>query len=118
MNATPYSIPGLKFRKPIRKNDHNKYEMIITIVSQELDISRPAMMSKNRQRELVYGRHMAMKLIRDHVYGSSLKQVGEYFKRDHTTVIHASRALQDLIETDSSFSKHYRNIEQRVIESL
>ena len=57
--------------------------------------------SKKRAQAITYPRHVAMYLARQ-LTPHSLEQIGEYFGgRDHTTVLHAIRAITHLAETDA-----------------
>ena len=49
----------------------------------------------------------------------SLKNIGDYFGgRDHSTVIYSCKAVQDLMDTDSSFKDTVGEIEKKVAMSL
>lgn len=52
-------------------------------------------MSERRQQDIVRARHAAMYAMRE-LTGYSLPQIGRAFKRDHTTIIHACRRVEDI----------------------
>ena len=59
-----------------------------------------------RHRSLVDTRHIIMYAMRS-LTGITLKETGDYFNRDHTSVIHSCRVAQALIETDDLFRAGY-----------
>lgn len=66
--------------------------------------------SKRRHRSIVRPRQMAMALARE-LTNHSFPEIGSAFGgRDHTTVLHACRKVEELRKTDSSFDMDYRNL--------
>ena len=64
--------------------------------------------------ELVNARHMAMFLCRE-LTSSSLISIGKYFGgRDHSTVIHACRTIEERVQQDGSFAKQVLAIKQQL----
>jgi chromosomal replication initiator protein len=57
------------------------------------------MMSPRRARAVAYPRQMAMYLSKD-LTDKSLPAIGRMFDRDHTTVLHAVRAVEQRIVAD------------------
>jgi len=65
------------------------------------------MYSKKRMRSLARPRQVAMALAKE-LTPMSLPDIGEAFGgRDHTTVLHACRKIQELVENDSDISRDY-----------
>lgn len=65
------------------------------------------MYSKKRVRSLARPRQVAMALAKE-LTAMSLPEIGESFGgRDHTTVLHACRKVQELIEADQGISRDY-----------
>ncbi len=68
-----------------------------------------------RKRSIVFKRHIFMKLAReikiiDVPYGVIGAYCSEYYNikaYDHATVMHACKAVQDIIDSDKSFRKEY-----------
>ena len=52
--------------------------------------------NRSRKRENVMGRQMAMYLLRKHT-SFSLNHVGDMFKRDHSTALHAVKKINDYL---------------------
>ena len=65
------------------------------------------MYSKKRVRSLARPRQIAMALAKD-LTSMSLPEIGEAFGgRDHTTVLHACRKVQELIENDQDIARDH-----------
>ena len=70
--------------------------------------------SKRRNRQITRPRQMAMALAKE-LTSMSLPEIGDAFGgRDHTTVLHAQRKVQELITTDSRVREDYQNL-QRIL---
>ena len=70
--------------------------------------------SKRRNRQITRPRQMAMALAKE-LTSMSLPEIGDAFGgRDHTTVLHAQRKVQELITTDSRVKEDYQNL-QRIL---
>jgi chromosomal replication initiator protein len=106
-----YSIPGLKYKEPLKS--HSKYtsDEIIRKVGEHYGLAKGWETTPNRTRSKVVARQIAMYFIREKT-NLSLKVVGNMFGgRDHTTVIHSVRMVKDLIQVDPSIRNDIRKIE-------
>jgi hypothetical protein len=65
-------------------------------------LSRGEMEGESRARRVARPRQVAMTLCR-HYSGATLPSIGRRFHRDHTTVLHAIRAVDRLCAEDVSF---------------
>ncbi len=66
--------------------------------------------SKNRKREIVQARQLAMYFCKNHT-NASLASIGKQIgNRDHATVIYACKAVSDLLDTDKSFRMQVEEI--------
>jgi len=63
------------------------------IVGQRYGVDKDEMLSKSRPRNVARPRQMAMKLARE-LAGRSSPDIALHFRRDHTTVLHAIRAVR------------------------
>lgn len=92
---------------------------IIEIVAESFGTPSEYIVGKSRKREIVVARHAAMYLAKEFTH-RSLKSIGLHFAgRDHSTVIHAVKAVQDRIETEPTFRQkleHAREIVRRRVE--
>lgn len=70
------------------------------------------MFSKKRTRALARPRQMAMALAKD-ITNLSLPDIGDAFGgRDHTTVLHACRKMQELCASDNGIQRDYLALQQ------
>ena len=80
-------------------------DSIISAVAKFFNIKVQDMKGPRRTRQLVVPRQVAMFLARRHT-GLSLPEIGKHFGgRDHTTVMHAVRKIDNQIETDEAFRR-------------
>ncbi len=82
-----------------------KVETIIERVSFTTGISKEDIKSKSRKKHLVIARSICMYLIKKHTI-LNLETIGRTFgKRDHSTVIHSLRSIEDVMFTDNATRK-------------
>lgn len=87
-------------------------EKIQDVVSNYFKIDLNVIHSKSRKREIVQARQVAMFLSKkytDYSYSHIGNIVG---KRDHATVLHACRTVQDTLDIDKSFRSTMKDIEE------
>ncbi len=73
---------------------------------------------RSRQQEVVRVRQTCMALAR-RLTTASLKAVGAHFGGyDHTTVMHALKAIENLLDTDPAFQAQFTQLEQRVLSGV
>lgn len=65
---------------------------------------------KQRSREYVYPRYLVWKLYNEFHPTTSLKMLGSFFGKDHTSALHGLRQVKNLIETDKYFRAKYQRI--------
>jgi len=68
---------------------------------------------KHRHRNFVVCRQIIMFLMRRHTQ-TSLKEIGQRFNRDHTTVIHSVVAVCNLIDTDENYKNQIAYLESQL----
>ena len=93
-------------------------DKIQRIVCKEFGISRSEICSGRRHSNVVRPRHIAMYLSK-HMTDRSLPQIGRMFgNRDHTTILHAIRKIEQCMEADADLAAIVMALEQRISESL
>lgn len=75
---------------------------IIEIVSEESGVPKGDLLGNSRTKFIARARQYAMWKCRDQGY--SLQQIGHVFKRDHTTVIHGVRRIEEILNASVPFS--------------
>lgn len=74
---------------------------ILEVVAKRFSVKVSDLQSRKRHKAVTHPRHVSMYLARQ-LTSQSLEQVGGYFGgRDHSTVLHASRAIREQVEKDS-----------------
>jgi hypothetical protein len=76
--------------------DVKKANLIIELISNVLGVTYDEMRSANRVTRILDARQIAMYCLRT-MTGLSLKRTGDYFKKDHTTVINSVQVVSDMI---------------------
>ena len=97
----------------LRANDKRvTVEEIQRKVAEYFNIRLNDMMSIRRSRVVARPRQIAMYLSKSHT-PRSLPEIGRMFGgRDHTTVIHAIKKVEELCRSDSSFAEHISTLKR------
>lgn len=84
-------------------------------VCEYFNITRDALLSKSRKRQIVQARQIAMYMIRNMI-NCSLSTIGaELGGKDHATVLHACTTVVDLMSTDKTFKQYVTDIEKMLV---
>ena len=88
---------------------------IIAAVAKKYNLNEKKIIGKSRQMELVFARHVAMFLCRD-LTKTSLNSIGVFFNnRDHSTVIHACKTIEEKMQADSGVKQDILNIKEQLV---
>ena len=92
-------------------------DYIQKVVCDYFDIPVEIMKSKTRKREIVQARQLAMYFSKQ-LTKSSLAHIGKHCgNKDHATVLHACKTVNNLSDTDKRFKGYISDIEKRLIHS-
>jgi len=92
----------------------NTVEKIRDAVCEYFSLSIDAISTKSRKREVVQARQIAMYLSKQ-LTKSSLASIGNAIgQRDHATVLHACKIVNDLMDCDKNFRLSVREIEEKL----
>jgi chromosomal replication initiator protein len=97
-------------KKTVREVSTNKQvnisiDYITKIVCEFFNVEENKVREKNRRKEVVVARQVAMFLAKQ-LTKSSLKTIGLHFGgRDHSTVIHAHSSVEQMIKDDQNFNE-------------
>lgn len=85
--------------------NHKGIDDIIKDVCLEYEVSYDKMVSRSRRSNIVQARHVCMWLIRNKIVNNklSLNDIGELLLRDHTSVMHGVKSIDNYIFSDSNF---------------
>ena len=95
-------------------NQSINIESIQNIVASYFNLSMQEMLSQRRSRSLARPRQIAMYLAKQYTT-NSLPDIGRKFSnRDHTTVIHAVKKIQELIDKDNEVKKNITELKKKL----
>ncbi|KAF0151254.1 MAG: chromosomal replication initiator protein DnaA [Ignavibacteria bacterium] len=106
-------------KKTVREVSTNKQvnisiELITKIVCEYFEIEENKLREKNRRKEIVLARQIAMFLSKQ-LTKSSLKTIGLHFGgRDHSTVIHAHTTIEEAAKTDFKIQETLSSIKNTI----
>ena len=93
-----------------------KIEDIQRIVARQYNVSRADLLSSRRTANVVRPRQVAMYLAKTLTL-RSLPEIGRRFGgRDHTTVLHAVRKIENLVDNDTSLAEEIELLKRQLQE--
>ena len=97
-------MPGLK---------HNeiRFDQVIRTVCEVLQADKHKVLTPNRSKNLVFARNMCYFIFRRY-FSMTLKEIGQSFDRDHTTVIHGIQTFQNDIDCIKYYKGQYEEVQQ------
>ncbi|WP_075602518.1 chromosomal replication initiator protein DnaA [Saccharicrinis aurantiacus] len=105
------SIVEKLVRKPTKELS---VDSIQKTVCEYFGLQMDVLQSKTRKREIVQARQVAMYFSKS-LTGSSLSAIGlQIGKKDHATVLHACKTVNNLIETNKDFKSQMQEIEAQI----
>ena len=103
-------------REPDAGSKHSKVtlQQIIDVVTNYYGVKLSDLQSRRRHKSVTEPRQICMWLTRKRTR-FSLEEIGGYFGgRDHTTVMHSIRTVNNKCQKDSEFDKQMRHLEQQI----
>ena len=98
------------------------YGVVAALVCEEFEIHVDRLTHHSRKARYVWPRQIAMTLLREQMDGNaplfSHAAIGEIFKRDHGTVIHAVRAVSAAEATQPHFQTRLQKLRTAVAAAL
>jgi len=92
-------------------------DYIQKVVCDYLKVSVSDMYSNSRKRDIVQARQLAMYLIKKYTE-HSLAQIGRFCgDKDHATVLHACRTVENMKDTDKNFKERLEDIDKIIRNS-
>ena len=89
-------------------------DLIMAMVADHFHVTVDDLKSKRRNREVSVPRQIAMYLVRE-MNGTSLPTIGEEFGgKDHTTVIHACKKIEDDLKHDLQLKETINTLKKRI----
>jgi len=84
---------------------------ITSVTADVFGVNKDALKGKKRKREILVPRQVAMFLIRD-MTNLPLEEIGEYFDRDHSTVVNSIKRVKILLDQDASFKRQVEEVKR------
>jgi chromosomal replication initiation ATPase DnaA len=75
------------------------------------------LVSKHRPQNVVDARFMIIAAIRERLR-LPVKRIGQLFNRDHTSVLHAIKTVQNLCHTDAIYRQQYKDFKQFINDKI
>ncbi len=95
----PYSMPGCKITP----------EHVIAIVEEEYNLKTGEIYKKSNSPVYSFPRYVAMYIFR-FKFGWTLYRIAQKFRKDHATVIYATKSVRNAIAFDPRFREKYNHI--------
>ena len=109
-----FTLPGLKGNKIFKPFSTHEHRAILESVAEHYDLDVEELFNKRRHQGVVLARHMSMFLMKKYTR-MTLTAIAKIYKRDHTTIIHACRQIDNLLETDPTVRQDMHSIEMRFL---
>ena len=90
-------------------NDHVRFRAAVEAVSNVTGVKRRHILGKRRFRRYADARQMAMQLVRQSTK-LTVTGIGRLFDRDHSTVIHASNSVKNLMGISDNYRDEFNQI--------
>jgi len=104
-----FTAPGI----PIRPLTHgSKASVIMKVVTDAYKTTYEDIAVKSRKREVLEPRQVVCWMMHRHAK-ITLREIGEYFNTDHTTVIHCVQVVNNLMATEPEFKKKVMDIQRK-----
>jgi chromosomal replication initiator protein len=108
------AIPGYKNANQTSRLSVTDKEQVIKVICEHFEYSFEQLLKQDRHRELVFARNCLYYFLFKYTKMSKVA-IGELLKRNHTSVIHSLKALQDLIDTEDDVSDTIVEIRKKLI---
>ncbi|MCJ7766272.1 MAG: chromosomal replication initiator protein DnaA [Thiovulaceae bacterium] len=100
------------------KHDNISIDFIMSMVAKELNVKPSEIRSKNRSRNIVYTRRIAIYLARD-LTPMSMPELAKYFgMKDHTAVSHTMKKINELLKNDEDFKVKIDELTNKITTSI
>jgi len=90
-------------------------EIIVREVAKYFQVEEPTIVGKNKSKEVALPRQISMYLIRELIQ-SSFPEIGRYFNRDHSTVMHSVNKIEDEIRVNEELRNEIKDIRKNILE--
>jgi len=114
LKMTHWTVPSRKLDGSLY-SDQKKASKIIDEICEFYGLTQAQVKGKCRLRGYVKARFVAMFMLRTRT-GLTLKEIGRMFHRDHTSIIHAIKTINEVLSL--KFENDYQNEIKRLLEII
>ena len=93
-------------------------DYIQKVVSDYFEMDVATLQSKTRKRHIVQARQLAMFFAKKFTKASLASIGSQIGKRDHATVLHACKTVENLAETDKQFRKYKEDLDKKFLLTI
>ena len=114
----PVDINLAKERLTDIKNKEEKKltpERITNIVCEYFGVNILDICGPKRNREFVYARDIAIYLCRDMIKDITQEKIGDFFNRDHSTVINSCQKIENKLKIEKELAENIKNIKEKML---
>jgi len=108
-----FAIPGLK-RQFVNFKTVVAKEKIINAICEHFKITKTNLVRGGNYPKYSHARYIAFMLLHKHTVLTK-SEIGRMFNKDHTTVIHGIRKVQDMISINLEISDHIFEIKKSIL---
>lgn len=109
-----WTVPSRKLDKSLY-NDQKHANRIINEICEFYGLTHAQIKGKCRLRSYVKARFISMYLLRRRT-GLTLKEIGRMFHRDHTSIIHAIKTIDEVLSL--KFENDYKDEIERLLKII
>ncbi len=90
-------------------------ERIKQVICKAYNLDEGVLLNKGRKKEIALPRQVLMYLAKK-LTDLSFPAIGEMLKRNHTTIMHGCKAVEEMLEKDQEFKAFVEQLEQKISE--
>lgn len=98
---------------PIEEMEYIELDSVIDIIAREMDVSVDEIKSKKRTKKITEARQLYMYFARE-LLNESLVAIGKTVDRDHSTVLHGIKKIEQKMTTDNFFHEIVLNLRRKI----
>jgi len=102
--------------KRMYMNYNAHVENISRLVFNYFNVPLEKIKVNNRKAQVIRAKQFTAFFLKREIYKITLEEIGKVFNRDHATMIHSIRKINDLIEVDAEYRTYHEELCIKIIE--
>ena len=102
--------------KRMYMNYNAHVENISRLVFSYFNVPLEKIKVNNRKAQVIRAKQFTAFFLKREIYKITLEEIGKVFNRDHATMIHSIRKINDLIEVDAEYRTYHEELCIKIIE--